>query len=276
MTETPRIDPGAFRSFELAGWETVAGTYADHWTSLTSQTIESLLGVAQVTAGTTLLDVASGPGFVAAAAAERGAAVAGLDFSPLMADLARRSYPAVHYVIGDAEALPLRDNSRAAVVMNFGMLHLARPEHAIAEALRVLRPGGRYAFTVWATPEYAKGFAIVLKAIEEHGNPNVPLPAGPPIFRFSDADTSRAALAEAGFVDINVERLPLVWRIRTPAAIFEGMHRGTPRTGAVLRAQTPEALAAIRAAVLADLAAYVEAGEVRLPMPAMLASATAT
>lgn len=53
------------------------------------------------------------------------------------------------------------------------------------------------------------------------------------------------------------------------------MHRGTARTGGLLRRQTPEALAAIRAAVLEELEGYVQDGEVRLPMAALLASAAA-
>jgi len=57
----------------------------------------------------------------------------------------------------------------------------------VSEALRVLRPGGGYAFTVWAKPEEAVGFGIILDAVRKHGNPDVPLPPGPPIFRFSDA-----------------------------------------------------------------------------------------
>ncbi len=272
---SPSPDAAAFRAFELEGWEQVAGPYADHWTSLTGQTVEPLLGAARARAGTTLLDIASGPGVAARAAARRGASVTGVDFSPAMVARARQSNATAHFLVGDAEALPLPDASCDAAVMNFGLLHLGRPERAVAEAHRVLRLGGRFAFTVWAPPEDAVGFAIILRAINQHGDPNVPLPPGPPFFRFSDPDACRALLREAAFVEVSVQRLPLVWRLATPADFFEAMLHGTARTGGLLRRQTPAALAAIRAAVLDDLAAYVRDGGVWLPMPAVLASGAA-
>src|SRR5207302_5786133 len=124
---------------------------------------------------------------VSAAAAARSADVTGLDFSSAMIAEARRRHPAIEFSEGDAEALPFDASAFDAVVMNFGLLHLARPDTAIAEAHRVLRPGGRYALTVWAPPEQAVGFGMTLRAIQEHGNPNVGLPEGPPFFRFSAA-----------------------------------------------------------------------------------------
>jgi 2-polyprenyl-3-methyl-5-hydroxy-6-metoxy-1,4-benzoquinol methylase len=66
-----------FREFEHAGWEKLPGRYHDAFGSLTTQTIEPLLDAAGARKGIRLLDVASGPGYVAAAAAARGASVTG-------------------------------------------------------------------------------------------------------------------------------------------------------------------------------------------------------
>ncbi|MGH9141843.1 MAG: class I SAM-dependent methyltransferase, partial [Vicinamibacterales bacterium] len=202
MTAPEPFASSAFRHFEQAGWERAAEFYGDAFAGLTAQTAPSLLDAVRAGRGTRLLDVATGPGVVAAAAADRGAIVTGLDFASAMIHEARRRHPTLTFRDGDAEALGFDRASFDAVVMNFGMLHLARPDTAIAEARRVLRPGGRYAFTVWARPERAVGFGMTLRAIEELGSSDVRLPEGPPFFRFSDAAGSRRTLEEAGFSDV--------------------------------------------------------------------------
>ena len=256
-----------FREFEHAGWEQLPQRYHDAWGSLTSQAIDPLLDAAGVGRNTRLLDVASGPGYVAGAAAARGANVVGVDFSAAMVEQARRRYPKVRFQEGDAEELPFPDATLDAVTMNFGMLHLGRPEQAMREARRVLKPGGRFAFTVWAKPEEARAFGIVLGAIRRHGNPDAPIPAGPPFFRFSEEAECRRALLEAGFAAPQFRKIPQTWRFDSPQDLWAFMYGSTVRTGALLRAQTPQALEAIRAEVVAAAAKEI-------PMPAVLASAT--
>lgn len=268
------MDPRAFHAFEHAGWERAAEFYGDAFGGLTVQTAAALLDAAGVSAGARVLDVATGPGSIAGAAAARGATVVGLDFSAAMIAEARRRLPALTFREGDAGALPFDADSFDAVVMNFGLLHLARPDAALAEARRVLRAGGRYAFTVWASAEQAVAFGMVLRAVEEFGTKDVPLPDGPPFFRFSDAAETRRTLEDVGFTAIQVQELPLIWLLPSVDAVFEAMSRGGVRTAAVLRAQTPDALAAIRAAVRHGVEAYACDGGFALPMPAMLASAT--
>src|SRR5262245_40494168 len=95
----------AFHDFEQAGWQRASATYSRTFGTLTAQTTDALLDAAGVRAGIRLLDVATGPGFVAGAGAARGAAVVGVDFSPLMVDEARQRYPDVEFTDGDAEAL---------------------------------------------------------------------------------------------------------------------------------------------------------------------------
>jgi SAM-dependent methyltransferase len=267
------IDAAAFHDFERNGWERAAEYYAAAFGEITGQIAAPLLDAVRAGQGTRVLDVATGPGFVAAAAAKRGAIVTGLDFSPAMIAAARTRHPGITFRDGDAEALPFDDASFDAVVMNFGLLHLARPERAIAEAHRVLRPGGRYAFTVWAPPDRAVGFGMVLKAIETFGRTDVSLPEGPPFFRFSAIDESQQTLGRAGFVDAEAHVVPLKWALDSADGVFEALSRGGVRTAAVLRAQTPEALAAIRASVRNSVERYKDGDRFVLPMPAVLASA---
>jgi SAM-dependent methyltransferase len=264
----------AFHDFERAGWQKAAEHYVQTFGTLTAQATGPLLEAVAVRSRMRLLDVACGPGYVAGVAAARGAHVTGLDFSPLMVGEARRRYPDLAFCEGDAEVLPFGDGRFDAVVMNFGLLHLARPEAAIAEAHRVVASGGRYAFTVWAGPGEAAGFGVVLRAMEAHGTTNVGLPEGPPFFRFSDPEACRSALAQAGFVRPHVDQLPLVWRLPSADALFQAALCGGVRTSAAMQAQTPEALAAIRRAVHDALAQYADGPTIALPMAVVLASAS--
>jgi SAM-dependent methyltransferase len=210
---------------------------------------------------------------VAAAAARRGAEVVAVDFSEAMLAEARRHHPGIDFRSGDAEALPFPDATFDAVVMSFGLLHLARPDKALAEAHRVLRFGGWLAFTVWDTPEQAVAFGIVLGAVKQHGQMDVPLPPGPPFFRFSDADESRRTLLGLGFKSPEVTVVPQLWRLGSLDALFEIMRDGTVRTAGLIRAQAPAAQEAIRTDVRNAVRRYQRGDGVELPMPAVLSSA---
>ena len=264
------VDPVAFRQFEHEGWQKVASRYNDSFAPVTTQSIGPLLDAAHVRAGARVLDVACGPGYVTAAAAERGASALGIDFSSEMVLEARQRYPGLEFMEGDAEAMALPDAAFDAVLFNFGMLHFSRPERAISEAHRVLRPGGRVAFTVWAAPEKTLGFGIVLAAIQKYGDLNVPIPPGPPFFRFSVREESEQFLAAAGFVSPVVSEVPQTWKLSSADELFNVMYYASVRTAALLHAQKPEVLESIRMEIRGQVERYAN----ELPMPALLYSAT--
>jgi ubiquinone/menaquinone biosynthesis C-methylase UbiE len=263
-----------FSTFEHEGWEKVAQQYHAYFADMTTQSNDAVLDVLDIHRGVRFLDVASGPGYLAAAAARRGANSTGVDFSAAMVAQARRNFPGLEFCVGDAERLPFSDESFGAVGISFGMLHFPQPERALAEAFRVLRPGGRIAFTVWATPDKAVGFAMVLRAIEKHGTTDVPLPPGPPLFQFSDWEESKRALRDAGFVQPDVREVDQTMVLRAPEALFHMLKSGGVRLAAVLNAQSPSALALIELAVAHDAEAYRKhVGELRIPLPCVLSSA---
>ncbi len=140
------LDPAKFREFEHAGWENIPASYHEAFGGLTVQAIEPLLNAAGVKRRVSFLDIATGPGYVAAAAAKRGATVLGVDFSPGMVVQARQLHPGIDFRDGDAEQLPLGNGLFDAAAMNFGILHLGRPEKALIEAHRVLRAAGASRF----------------------------------------------------------------------------------------------------------------------------------
>ena len=268
----------SFRNFEHDGWQKAAGQYDLGFGPVTSQAVDSLLNAVAARNGVRLLDVACGPGYVGAAAARLGCSVMGIDFSSEMITLAKKmaqhATPNLEFREGDAENLALPDVSFDAVVMNFGMLHLALPDNAIAEAFRVLRPGGRYAFTVWDAPPKTAGFEIVLDAVRTHGNVNVPLPEGPPFFRFSDTFESVRSLKAVGFENIRTTVVPQVWRLKAGIDLFQIMRRAAVRTAALLNMQSPEALDKIEKEISERAEQYRTPGGIELQMPSILTSAT--
>ena len=104
----------------------------------------------------------TGPGLVAAAAAERGADVIGIDFSEEMVAEARRLHPDIEFRKAAAESLPFDDGKFDSVVGNFVLHHSGKPGEVLREAFRVLHGGARVGFTVWTDPHEAGSVRVVL------------------------------------------------------------------------------------------------------------------
>lgn len=132
---------------------------------------------AQVGAGDQVLDVGTATGNVAIAAARRGAHATGLDLTPQMLQEAsgRAGGEALNvvFVLGDAEALPFPDRSFDVVLSACGLWFAPRPERAVAEALRVLRPGGRIGLANFTPTGYMGRLNELITA-------QLPLPEGVP------------------------------------------------------------------------------------------------
>jgi SAM-dependent methyltransferase len=81
--------------------------------------------------------------------------------------------------------------------MAFLLLHLGDPERAVAEVARVLRPGGKAAFSAWDEPSRGRWIGVFFEAITAAGaRPPATVPVGPDFFRFAD-DAEFTALLEA-------------------------------------------------------------------------------
>ncbi len=157
-----------------------------------------------------VLETAAGTGVVTRALASRLPAdvrIVATDLNPPMLDQAARrlSDTRVEWRQADALALPFEDRRFDAVVCQFGAMFFPDKDRAYREALRVLKPGGRYVFNVWDAIEANEFADAVTQALAEM------FPEDPPRFLartphgYHDADGIRAALHAAGFADVAVE-----------------------------------------------------------------------
>jgi SAM-dependent methyltransferase len=267
-------DPAGFKAFEAEGWTKKAATYDRLTGRITGRLVEPLLGAAGVQSGTRLLDVACGPGHCAAAAAARGAVPLGLDAAVGMVAVARGRYPEIEFQQGDAERLSFADASFDAVVAGFVVNHLPRPESALAEFARVLRPGGRMAVTVWDRPERMRPLGVLTEAVERtEGVQDPGLPSGgPDPFRFADEAALVALLSGAGVDGVDVSSIGFEERVADTDEIWEGMLAGSIRTAALIERQSEPVRRRIRVELEDVVAPYRSDAGIKLPVSAKLGS----
>ena len=170
-----------------------------------------------------------------------------------MIAMAKRANPDIAFREGDAEALPFDPGSFDAVVMNFGLLHLARPDQSHRRSAASARAGRTLRLHDLGIARRSRGFRY---GAESGGNvrpDSVGLPEGPPFFRFSDAEECRRVMAAGGLRRHPVRSLAAdVGDAFAGRRVFEAVTRGGVRTSAVLRAQTPAALERIRLGCTGD------------------------
>jgi ubiquinone/menaquinone biosynthesis C-methylase UbiE len=259
-----------FARFEHEGWQGVADKYDSVWSPLTQQFIPPLLADASVSAGMLVLDVACGPGYVSAAAKQLAAVPTGIDFSEKMVAIAKRMFPEIRFRQSDAHDLPFEDASFDRVLMNFGLLHVSHPERACAEACRVLKPGGKFGFTVWAGPEQNPGAKIINDAVEAYANLNVGLPEGPPKYLYGEREECRQVLERVGFdgASMSYKTRTVEWIHPHAGYYFEAERNAGVRTAGILARQSLETLDAIRVAIENGIKQYAREDKFVLPMSA--------
>jgi SAM-dependent methyltransferase len=257
---------GPFTKFKAAQREA--------WTSFVPVEITTiapaakLVKFAQVSAGQRALDVACGTGVVAITAALRGAKVCGLDLTPALLERANKNAHIagvdVEFIEGDAEALPYADASFDVVLSQFGHIFAPRPAVVVNEMLRVLKPGGRIAFSTWP-PEHFTGRLFSLIARHSPPPPSATdAPAPPPLW--GDPNVVRERLGSA-VTDLKFARDTLV----APAlslAHFRSAQEATigPLTKLVDSLKNdPEKLAQLRAEFEALAADIFEDNKIRMP-----------
>jgi ubiquinone/menaquinone biosynthesis C-methylase UbiE len=209
-TETPRPDLAAVKRRQQQTWASADDAAVAARIVVMA---ERLVDAADLRAGERVLDVATGTGNAALAAARSGCQVTGVDYVPELLARGRARAAAeglqVEFVEGDAEDLRFPDAAFDAVVSCLGVMFTPDQERAAAELLRVCRPGGTIALANW-TPT---GFiGELLRTIGRH----VPPPAGvkpPPLWGTEERLHELLGSATSGLRSV---RRVFVFRFRSP------------------------------------------------------------
>jgi SAM-dependent methyltransferase len=207
----------------LDGWEMVAGGWERRrglvW-DVSHEVGERLVDALDPQPGETILELACGPGdtgFAAAAQLGPTGRLLSTDFAEGMVAAARRrsaelGLTNVEHRVVDGQEIGLPDASVDGVLCRWGYMLMTDPARALAETWRVLRPGGRVAFSVWADARANPWGSAAGRVAVELGFAAPPEPDAPGPFRLGDIERVRALVSTAGFATPAIEEIPVTWR----------------------------------------------------------------
>jgi ubiquinone/menaquinone biosynthesis C-methylase UbiE len=269
------MDPRVFRRVQRYGWDAATSAYDRTWVPLLEWLTESCVERAEPRAGERFLDLATGTGvgaFAAARAVGRSGAVTGLDISQKMVTLA--SLRAANDGVGnvafqrrDMEDTGASDGAFDAVTCAFGLMFAAERAAAFAEIARVTAPGGRVSICVWGR-RAACGFAQVFPIVDAHVESEV----CPLFFSLGVPGAPRASLERAGFTDVVEESVPVTLSWESADEACQAMLEG----GAVAMAWSrfsAETRAVVRAEYLASLEPFRRGDRYQVAAEVMFATA---
>jgi SAM-dependent methyltransferase len=255
------MDPfEGFKAVQKQGWAHFAPLEM-----ITTIPAAQLVKFAGIRAAQRVLDVGCGTGVVSVTAARAGANVTGLDLTPELLERARQNGQLaevdVEWREGDVENLPFANGQFQAVLSQFGHMFAPRPAVAVAEMLRVLKPGGTIAFSTWP-PELFTG--RMFKLVNSYLPPPPPGVAPPP--QWGDENVVRERLGNA-VKEIAFQREVM----RSPALSPQHYRAFTERTAGPLvklveglSVSDPAKLAAFRKEFDALIAGYLDENFVRM------------
>jgi SAM-dependent methyltransferase len=263
MTDVSADPFAKFKDTQREGWSSFTPVEL-----MTTPPAAKLVKFAEIKPGQRVLDIACGTGVVAVTAARQGAKVSGLDLTPTLLERARENAKIagldIEFVEGDAEALPYPDATFDVVLSQFGHMFAPRPALAVKEMLRVLKGGGRIAFSTWP-PEHFTGqmFAFVARNTPPPPPGSDP-PAPPP--QWGDPNIVRDRLGNA-VKDLKFARGTLVGPALSLAHFRAAQERTIgPLTKLVASLQTePAKLAKLRAEFDALAADIFEDNTIQMP-----------
>ncbi|MDE3242609.1 MAG: class I SAM-dependent methyltransferase [Nitrospirota bacterium] len=216
------FDPVQYKASQKESWSNVAAGWKKWWPTMERSArpaSDLLVELADIRAGQTVLDVATGIGEPAVTAAHKvgptGTVIA-TDQATLMLAVARERAAALgltnlEFHEMDAEALDFPEPRFDAVLSRWGLMFLPNLTGALANLHRLLKPGGRLAAAVWGPPANVPFIGLAIDTVRQQLQSPPPPPGTLGPFSLADVTILERALAQAGFSDIRSEPLSLTF-----------------------------------------------------------------
>jgi ubiquinone/menaquinone biosynthesis C-methylase UbiE len=212
-TATPQFDPVKYKKTTHDQWQAAAEAWW-RWSPTLNQWLgkatDKMLGMAGVTTGHRVLDIAAGAGEQSITAAKKtgpSGYVLATDISANILEFAKEMAGAagiknIETKVMDGENLALDDNQFDAVISRVGLIYFPDQQKALKEMLRVLKPGGKVAAIVYSTPDKNKFFSLPVSIIRNRAKLPPPLPGQPGPFSLGAEGVIEKAFTQAGFKNV--------------------------------------------------------------------------
>lgn len=225
------MDPRLQRRVQRYGWDKAVSDYEAGWRTQLEPAQTLMLEMAGLQPGVRVLDVACGTGLVSfrilEAVGETGAVV-GTDIAAEMVEMARRiaaerGVRNATFERFDAETMDLEPESFDTAVCALGLMYVPDPVKALREMYRLLAPGGRAAAAVWGARAKC-GWADIFPIVDAR----VASEVCPLFFQLGTRDSLARCFAQAGFTDVQSERLEVELPYASAEDALTAAFRGGP------------------------------------------------
>jgi SAM-dependent methyltransferase len=253
-------DIGRLKNEQKRDWDAAAAGWKKWWPVLergAQPVSDRLVELAQVGAGARVLDVATGSGEPAVTAARLIAPsgrVIAVDQSPGMLAIARERADAlrianVEFRENDGETLTISEHDFDAVLCRWGLMFMPDLDHALGGFRQRLVSGGRIAVSVWSTPDKVPMISIGGEAVRKLANLPPPVPGALDPLRLGDSSILMGSLERAGFRDIRIERMPVMFEFDSAEDFTKMRQEVASAFRALLARQSPE----VRRQIIAEV-----------------------
>lgn len=261
-------DPQEYKLSQRKGWDSVANSWQKWWKTTENSAAKvsgRLIELAEIRPGSKVLDLATGigePSLTVAREVGVEGHVLAVDISPQMLHIAKERAISlglqgiVDFKVGDTETIGLPSSTFDAALCRFGLMFLPDLKAGLQNIYKSLVGGGRLAAAVWASPDRVPFISLALDTVLKETDGQLPVGMPGP-FSLSDENILKAVLIEAGFGDIVIERINVIFDFDSADAFTNFIYETASPIQAILAHQTVERRKEVLSAVTEAVRKYL-------------------